>query len=56
MEKFVEYEKLSKKKQKEVNKSKRSTWGNLKPITKVKPSGKIYNRKKTQGLKDILVS
>lgn len=24
----------------------RRTWGNLRPVTKVKPSAKIYNRKK----------
>ena len=46
MEKFVSYEKLSKKKQKELNAAKRSTWGLVKPITKVKPSAKLYNRKK----------
>lgn len=46
MEKFVSYEKLSKKKQKELNAAKRGTWGLVKPITKVKPSAKLYNRKK----------
>ena len=48
MERFIEYEKLSKKRQKEVNNAKRNTWGNIKPITKVKPSGKIYSRKRVQ--------
>lgn len=46
MEKFVAYEKLSKKKQKELNKAKRGTWGVMSPITKVKPSAKVYSRKK----------
>lgn len=46
MEKFVSYEKLSKKKQKELNAAKRGTWGLVKPVTKVKPSAKLYNRKK----------
>ena len=50
MEKFVAYEKLSKKKQKELNKAKRGTWGVMSPITKVKPSAKVYNRKKKQDL------
>lgn len=46
MERFVSYEKMSKKQQKIVNASKRGSWGNVKPITKVKASAKIYNRKK----------
>ena len=43
-------EKLSKKEQKKLNAEKRKTWGDLKPITKVKPSAKLYNRKKKQDL------
>ena len=50
MEKFIAYEKLYKKKQKELNKAKRGTWGVMSPITKVKPSAKVYNRKKKQDL------
>ena len=50
MEKFIAYEKLSKKKQKELNKAKRGTWGVMSPITKVKPSAKVYSRKKKQHL------
>ena len=52
MEKFVSYEKMSKKQQKIVNASKRGSWGNVKPITKVKASAKIYNRKKKQNSGD----
>lgn len=48
MERFVSYEKMSKKQQKIVNASKRGNWGNVKPITKVKTSAKIYNRKKKE--------
>lgn len=48
MERFVSYEKMSKKQQNIVNASKRGSWGNVKPITKVKASAKIYNRKKKQ--------
>jgi len=50
MKKFVAYEKLSKKEQKKLNAEKRKTWGDVKPITKVKPSAKLYNRKKKQDL------
>ena len=39
-----------KKEQKKLNAEKRKTWGDLKPITKVKPSAKLYNRKKKQDL------
>ena len=52
MEKFVSYEKMSKKQQKIVNASKRGNWGNVKPITKVKASAKIYNRNKKQNSGD----
>lgn len=50
MKKFIAYEKLSKKEQKKLNSEKRKTWGVVKPITKVKPSAKLYNRKKKQDL------
>lgn len=46
MQAFVAYEKLSKKKQKQLNAAKRRTWGDVKPVTKIKASAKIYNRKK----------
>ena len=52
MERFVSYEKMSKKQQKIVTASKRGNWGNVKPITKVKASAKIYNRKKKQNSGD----
>ena len=44
MEKFISYEKMSKKQQRQVNAAKRGSWGLVKPITRVKPSGKTYNR------------
>lgn len=50
MERFVEYKKLSKKRQKEINNKKRKTWGIMKPIIKVKASAKVYNRKNKQAL------
>lgn len=46
MEKYISYEKMLKKQQKLVNASKRGSWGNVKPITKVKESAKVYSRKK----------
>ena len=51
MEKFVSFEKLSKKKQREQNQQKRNDWGLIKPITRKIPSQKIYNRKKARNWK-----
>ena len=48
MKKFVEYEKLSKKQKREIDKAKRATWGDVIPVTKKFESAKIYNRKKRQ--------
>ena len=44
MEKYVPFEKLSKKKQKELNASRRNTWGALNPITRKPENSKAYNR------------
>ena len=46
MEKFIPYEKLSKKEKKRRNAEQRSAW-NFAPTSRIKPSGKIYNRKKS---------
>ena len=55
MEKFVPYEKLSKKEQQKINKAKRSTWGNLNPVTRKPVNSKAYNRKRAQTWKkDVL--
>lgn len=51
MEKYVPYEKLSKKKKRELNASRRNTWGNLNPVTRKPDPHKAYNRKKTQDWK-----
>lgn len=48
MEKFIPYEKLSKKKQRERNKEKRGTWGALKPVTRKSENPKAYNRRKAR--------
>ena len=34
MEKFIPYEKLSKKKRRELDKRKRGSWGGLNPVTR----------------------
>lgn len=44
MEKFVPYEKMSKKAQKELNSKKRSDWGLCNPATKQEENKKAYRR------------
>lgn len=51
MEKFIPYEKLSKKEQQKINKARRGTWGELNPVTRKPQNSKAYNRKRTQAWK-----
>ena len=51
MEKFLPYEKLSKKKKRAPDAKRRGTWGEIKPVTRQQESGKAYNRKKAQDRK-----
>ncbi len=46
MEKFVPYEKLSKRRKKEVDKKRRIDWGQINPVTRTVKNGKAYDRKK----------
>ena len=48
MEKFIPYEKLSKKKQRELDSAKRGTWGAVKPVTRRPDNPKAYNRQKAR--------
>ncbi len=43
-QKFVPYEKLSKKARKAIDRKKRSDWGNVKPATQVEANKKSYQR------------
>ena len=47
-EKFIPYEKLSKKKKRELNAKRRTTWGNLNPVTRKPISSKAYDRRKAR--------
>ena len=51
MEKFIPYEKLSKKEKRKINQARRQTWGELKPVTRKPENSKAYNRKRTQAWK-----
>ena len=48
MEKFIPYEKLSKKEQKKRNAARRNTWGDVNPTTRKPENSRAYNRKKMQ--------
>ena len=51
MEKFIPYEKLSKKEKRKMDLAKRRTWGDLNPVTRKPENSKAYNRKKSQDWK-----
>lgn len=51
MEKFIPYEKLSKKEKRKIDQAKRQTWGELNPVTRKPTNSKAYNRKKSQDWK-----
>ena len=51
-EKFVPYEKLSKKKKKEIDRAKRGSWNGLNPVTRKSPNPKAYNRQKAKRWND----
>lgn len=48
MQKFVPFEKLSKKEREKLNKERRRSWGALNPVTRKPENPKAYNRKKLQ--------
>lgn len=52
MEKFVPYEKLSKKKKRELDSKRRGTWYGLNPVTRKPENSKAYNRRKARKWSD----
>ena len=56
MEKYIPYEKLSKKEKRKIDSCRRKTWGSLNPVTRKPANSKVYNRKKNQYWKDELHS
>ena len=52
MEKFVPFEKLSKKKQRELNAIRRKDWNGISTVTRKPENPKAYNRKRTQNRND----
>ena len=51
MEKFIPYEKLSKKEKRKLDLAKRQTWGELNPVTRKPTNSKAYNRNKARDWK-----
>ena len=51
MEKFIPYEKLSKKEKRKIDQAKRQTWGNLNPVTRKPENSKAYNRNNARNWK-----
>lgn len=51
MEKFIPYEKLSKKEKRKIDQAKRLTWGELNPFTRKPENSKAYSRRKSQNWK-----
>ena len=48
MDKFIPYEKLSKKKRREIDRKKRNTWNGFSPVTRKPEDPKVYNRRRTR--------
>ena len=53
MKPYVTIDERSKKAQKEYYSKQRHTWGELNPVTRSVPSGKVYNRKKEKRRIDV---
>ena len=52
MEKFVPFEKLSKKRQREENAKRRGTWSGISPVTRKSKNARAYDRKKARKWSD----
>jgi hypothetical protein len=48
MEKFIAYEKLSKKTKRELDAKRRGSWGGVNPVTRKPENPKAYNRRKAR--------
>ena len=46
MERFIPYEKLSKKEKRKLDQARRQTWGDLNPVTRKPENSRAYNRQK----------
>ena len=53
IEKFIPYEKLSKKQKRKTDLAKRQTWGELNPVTRRPENRKVYKRNKARNWKRV---
>lgn len=51
MEKFIPYEKCSKKEKRRLDNQRRNTWGAVNPVTRKPINSKAYNRNKARNWK-----
>ena len=51
MEKFIPYDKLSKKEKRKLDKARRQTWGDINPVTRKTENSKAYSRNKARNWK-----
>lgn len=51
MKKHIPYQKLSKKEKRKIDAAKRTTWGELNPVTRKPRSSKAYSRNKSRNWK-----
>ena len=51
MEKYIPYEKLSKKEKRRLDNQRRNTWGVQNPVTRKPENSRAYNRNKTRNWK-----
>jgi hypothetical protein len=52
MEKFIPYEKLSKKAKREADAARRGSWNGVNPVSRKSPNPKAYNRQKARRWSD----
>jgi len=52
MDRFIPFEKLSKKKQREISAKQRGSWGSFHPVTRKPQNPNAYNRKKARKWSD----
>ncbi len=48
MEKYIPYEKLSKRAKREADAARRGSWNGVNPVTRKSPDPKAYNRQKAR--------
>ncbi len=51
MNKFIPYEKLSKKEKRKIDAARRNTWSEFNPVTRKPENSKAYNRSKARNRK-----